>query len=325
MDDLIKLFPDVADALGIESVAIVEKDYYIVELLRLLQPLVFDTHQLVFAGGTALSKSGMSLKRMSEDVDIKMVPVPGFTQNHSRSQRKNLRKNIVQRINKLIDESGMFSFDESYPCVIRDEYRYVEIPVRYPQKYAQVPCLRPFIKLELIEAVLLEASENRDICSLLTDLTKQGNIAKAFPCVTIESTQAEKLVAMMRRTAAIVRNVERENDESLVRHIYDNFCIVREKGVDVPLLKHFVHECIQQDIERYGNQYHEFRVSPVQELKMGLEELEKNIIYKQRYQQFVVPMVFGDTPISWDEAYACFHQTALDVLDIQSHKIGQYR
>ncbi|EOG6956861.1 nucleotidyl transferase AbiEii/AbiGii toxin family protein, partial [Yersinia ruckeri] len=53
MDDLTKLFPDVADALGIESVAIVEKDYYIVELLRLLQPLAFDTHQLVFAGGTA--------------------------------------------------------------------------------------------------------------------------------------------------------------------------------------------------------------------------------------------------------------------------------
>lgn len=58
MADLIKLFPDVADALGIESVAIVEKDYYIVELLRLLQPLAFDTHQLVFAGGTALSKAG---------------------------------------------------------------------------------------------------------------------------------------------------------------------------------------------------------------------------------------------------------------------------
>lgn len=42
MDDITTLFPDVADALGIESVAIVEKDHYIVELLRLLQPLAFD-------------------------------------------------------------------------------------------------------------------------------------------------------------------------------------------------------------------------------------------------------------------------------------------
>ncbi|HCP2183955.1 TPA: nucleotidyl transferase AbiEii/AbiGii toxin family protein, partial [Escherichia coli] len=56
MDDLTTLFSEVADALGIESVAIVEKDHYIVELLQLLKPLVFDTHQLVFAGGTALAK-----------------------------------------------------------------------------------------------------------------------------------------------------------------------------------------------------------------------------------------------------------------------------
>ncbi|EQB99908.1 hypothetical protein B738_14432 [Photorhabdus temperata subsp. temperata M1021] len=45
MDDLLGLFSDVADALGIGSVSIVEKDYYVVELLRLLQPLVFDTHK----------------------------------------------------------------------------------------------------------------------------------------------------------------------------------------------------------------------------------------------------------------------------------------
>lgn len=58
MDDLTKLFPDVADALGIESVAIVEKDHYIVELLRLLQPLVFDTHQTGFCRWNGIVKSG---------------------------------------------------------------------------------------------------------------------------------------------------------------------------------------------------------------------------------------------------------------------------
>ena len=78
MDNLTLLFSDVADALGIESVAIVEKDHYIVELLRLLKPLTFDTHQLVFAGGTALAKSGIVLNRMSEDVDIKLVPTATF-------------------------------------------------------------------------------------------------------------------------------------------------------------------------------------------------------------------------------------------------------
>ncbi len=36
MPELTSLFPDVADALDIESVAIVEKDYFVVDLLRLL-------------------------------------------------------------------------------------------------------------------------------------------------------------------------------------------------------------------------------------------------------------------------------------------------
>ncbi|CDG97207.1 conserved hypothetical protein [Xenorhabdus bovienii str. puntauvense] len=315
MDDLTKLFPDVADALGIESVTIVEKDHYIVELLRLLQPLAFDTHQLVFAGGTALSKAGISLNRMSEDVDIKLVPVADFSQQYSRNQRKNVRKDIIQVITETIIASGMFCFDGEYPKVTRDEYRYNEIPVRYPQAYAQAPCLRPFIKLELMETDLLEAAENRDIYSLITGLTKKGEIVGAFPCATIASTQAEKLISMMRRTAASMRNLERVGDESLVRHIYDNFCIVREKGADVPVLKRFVQECIEQDIERYGNQYPEFCEPPVEELKMGLEELASNPVYKERYQQFVAPMVFGESHVSWEEAYACFRRTALDVID----------
>jgi len=117
--------------------------------------------------------------------------------------------------------------DEEYPKVTRDEYRYNGIPVRYPQEYAQVPCLRPFIKLELMETDLLEAAENRAISSLVMDLTKKGEAVRAFPCATIGSTQAEKLISMMRRTAASMRDVERAVDESLVRHIYDNFCIVR--------------------------------------------------------------------------------------------------
>ena len=76
MPDIKNLFADVADALGIGATSIVEKDYYVVELLRLLQPLKFERHDLVFAGGTSLAKANIQLNRMSEDVDIKIVPKP---------------------------------------------------------------------------------------------------------------------------------------------------------------------------------------------------------------------------------------------------------
>lgn len=314
MDNLTLLFSDVADALGIESVAIVEKDHYIVELLRLLKPLTFDTHQLVFAGGTALAKSGIVLNRMSEDVDIKLVPTATF-QTLSRTQRKGIRKEIVQTISSATTATGMFTFDDTHPKVTRDEYRYNDIPVRYPQRVAQAPCLRPFIRLELMEANLLEAPELRDIHSLVTALTGKTPVISAFPCATITSTQAEKLVAMLRRTAAVARNVERLDDASLVRHIYDTYCIAQTGNVDMRLLTDFFKRTIEQDIQRYGNQYPQFCVSPNDELKMGLDELERNPLYKTRYQQYVAPMVYGARKVSWDEAYASFRQLALAILN----------
>ena len=78
MPDLTTTFVEVADALGIGATSIVEKDYYVVELLRLLQPLQFESHRLVCAGGTALAKSSIDLNRMSEDVDTNLVPNAGI-------------------------------------------------------------------------------------------------------------------------------------------------------------------------------------------------------------------------------------------------------
>ncbi|MCI2285487.1 nucleotidyl transferase AbiEii/AbiGii toxin family protein [Colwellia sp. MSW7] len=62
------LFLDVSDALGMGNPAIVEKDYYVIVLLKLLSGLSSETHSLVFTGGTALAKSGIKTHRMSEDV-----------------------------------------------------------------------------------------------------------------------------------------------------------------------------------------------------------------------------------------------------------------
>ena len=83
MRELNEVFLAVADALNIDATSIVEKDYYVVELLRLLQPLKFETHDLVFAGGTALAKANIQLNRMSEDVDIKIIPKPNLFVNNS--------------------------------------------------------------------------------------------------------------------------------------------------------------------------------------------------------------------------------------------------
>lgn len=68
------LFVDVANALGLGNPAIVEKDYYVVQLLLQISALELEYHHIVFSGGTALAKSAIKTYRMSEDVDLMLAP-----------------------------------------------------------------------------------------------------------------------------------------------------------------------------------------------------------------------------------------------------------
>ena len=46
----------------------------------------------------------------------------------------------------------------------------------------------------------------------------------------------------------------------------------------------------------------------------GLEEIGNNPIYKERYEAFVTPMVFGSIQVPWGLAYERFHQSAMALL-----------
>ncbi len=91
------LFLDVSDALGLGNPAIVEKDYYVVALLKLLSELSSDTHSLVFSGGTALAKSGIKTHRMSEDVDIKIIP-KNLLAEVSKTQKRKARRELHHQV-----------------------------------------------------------------------------------------------------------------------------------------------------------------------------------------------------------------------------------
>jgi hypothetical protein len=80
-DDLLALAGEAADALGIPEPSFVEKDYWVVELLRsVMQPLglePIDGHvcsaRALLKGGTSLSKVFSIVERFSEDLDILIV------------------------------------------------------------------------------------------------------------------------------------------------------------------------------------------------------------------------------------------------------------
>jgi predicted nucleotidyltransferase component of viral defense system len=288
------LFADVADAIGLSNPAIVEKDYYVVQLLQLVNEIAPPLHDIVFSGGTALAKSSIKTYRMSEDVDLKMVPSEAFHALPSRSIKRKVRKGIRGII---------------------DEYRYMCFNIRYPQAYSQAPCLRPFIKLEFIESPILIKPEERIIGSIYAGVLKEPSEIISIDCATIIETQAEKVVSMLRRTASFARDNQRADDEALIRHIYDTYHIQQSNPSSIDDLAALIKQIIEIDVQRYGNQHTEFVASPADELRYGLDLLASKPIHEQRYTQYLVPMVYAKNPVEWKDAFGTFEILVNEVLD----------
>ena len=311
MNTLKQQFLEVSDALELGNPAIIEKDYWVVALLAELAKVSPEHHQMVFSGGTALAKSNVKILRMSEDVDIKLIPNPAFDEL-SRAKKKAARKACVNEIEQALTQSGLFNVETRS---VRDEYRYVEFELKYPQQFSQAPCLRPIIKLELIETIPLLDVESRSIQSLVAELYQQPQEVSAFDCVSVYATLVEKIISMLRRTMSVKRNTERSDDVALVRHIYDVHCITK---LSIPELNGIVglfKAVLEEDIVRFGNQHAEFVANPKQELLLGLKELEENPVFRQRFQDFVTPMVFNTEPHDFDTCFASFKRIAASLIE----------
>ncbi|MFA0338110.1 nucleotidyl transferase AbiEii/AbiGii toxin family protein [Vibrio breoganii] len=310
MKKLKQQFLEVSDALALGNPAIIEKDYWVVALLAELEKLTFETHQLVFAGGTALAKSNVKILRMSEDVDIKLIPSKEFDVL-SRGKKKTARKTLIEQIERTIEQSQQFTIESR---LVRDEYRYVEYELKYPQQFNQAPCLRPIIKLELMETIPLLEVEDRGVQSLVAELYKQPQEVSSFACVSVYATLVEKVLSMLRRTMLVKRDTERKDDVTLVRHIYDVHCIDTAQTLDIESLTSLFLTVLQEDVDRFGTQHPEFVVAPIKELRLGLQELEGNPIFRQRFVDFVTPMVFNSQPHDFDTCFASFKRIAHQLL-----------
>lgn len=76
--------------------AIIEKDYYVTEVLRIIAATVGD--KVIFKGGTSLSKGWNLIQRFSEDIDIFLDPLafePLLTKRGIDRELKNLRNAVA--------------------------------------------------------------------------------------------------------------------------------------------------------------------------------------------------------------------------------------
>ena len=68
--------------------SIIEKDYYVFMALKLMYS---QNNEVMFKGGTSLSKAWRVLNRFSEDIDLNLRPEVPFTDSHRTKLSNSIR------------------------------------------------------------------------------------------------------------------------------------------------------------------------------------------------------------------------------------------
>ena len=147
----------VSERSGIEE-SIVEKDYYVTMILK---KLTFRNPDVVFKGGTSLSKAYQVIERFSEDIDIT------FGEHIGEARRKKIKYNLMKPISETL-ELPIENWDK-----IESDKDYNHYDFLYDtMTIAEKDVLRPYVKLETALMTYSYPTEECEIKSIIYEYLK---------------------------------------------------------------------------------------------------------------------------------------------------------
>ena len=132
-DDAQRELREVQEYFRLPSVGLVEKDLYVVKAIAALAAIDAAPFTLVFGGGTALARAHKIIRRMSEDVDFKIVPLPAAP--ISRSGIRRALGKLGDQVTAALHAAG-FAFDPKDEACTRsqNENRYTVWQLPYADR-----------------------------------------------------------------------------------------------------------------------------------------------------------------------------------------------
>ncbi len=290
---------------GLPSPALVEKDWYVVKALTAIRTADTSPFRLVFGGGTALSRAHRVIRRMSEDIDLKIISDTPPT----RPALRRLRDTITLALQK-----AGFQFDPENPAQRESGNlsRYTLYHLPYEPIAAGQGILRPEIQVETAVWPLLRPAIERPVMSFLAEAFKLPPEVPAMPCVSLVETVAEKFVALTRRAGAEFAAAGGPRDPTLVRHLYDLH--VGRAHYDPAEMIALVQKIILSDVEAYGHQFPAYRDDPIGETRRAVTNMSADLAFANRYTAFLRDMVYGETPT---------FETALATTEALAEQLGK--
>jgi hypothetical protein len=212
--------------------ALVEKDYYVTETLRLIAGAVGD--QVIFKGGTSLSKGWNLIQRFSEDIDIFLDPrafVPELRGRAVDRELKRLRDAVAQHpaLTFLKEESQTIGgFGRS------DRFAYM-------QHFGEVGEVAGQVLVEAGTAIGREPTATIELSSYLATFLREVGLSLdaedeapfAMRLLHFRRTFVEKLFAIHAKVELLKRDGRPVGPYA--RHYYDLAQLVLQPEVDAML------------------------------------------------------------------------------------------
>lgn len=238
---------------------IIEKDWWVVQTLRLISSLDISEH-LVFKGGTSLSKAWGLIDRFSEDIDLAINrEFFGFSGDISRTQvgklkdasSKYLSNDFFSSMQKAFDNAGIRDVRLSVVDRRDPDDDPVKIEVVYPTVTEYSDYVQSRVLLEIGSRSLMEPSTVRSFRSMIGETFAELPFADenvSIRCVNPERTFLEKLFLLHEEHQ---RPKEKMIIKGKSRHFYDIYRIAQTEYIDKAITDSELYKSIVTHRERF--------------------------------------------------------------------------
>lgn len=210
------------------SPSIIEKDYYVTMILRLIVEKSADLGVVVFKGGTSLSKCHKAIDRFSEDIDIT------FTEHLGEKKRKKLKYNVMKSIS---DELHIPIKNWDFIQSDRDLNSYLFDYT--PLFKAPSSNLREGVKIETALASYSFPTEKLQISSYIGDtlIEKDAELARQFHLAPFTMNVQSLSRTFIDKVYASCDYYIQGKSRRLSRHLYDLYKIFPKITFDDDFIK----------------------------------------------------------------------------------------
>ena len=200
---------------------IVEKDYYVTMILYLLSQKEIE---VIFKGGTSLSKAYGVIDRFSEDIDIT------FKEHLGESRRKKLKYNIL----KPIAEDLEIEIKNWKDIESDKNYNYYDFYYNSVSDNSNFSGLSPFVKLETALMSYSFPTERRQISNYIYDTLKneEPELIKKYNLIPFEMSVQCLNRTLADKIFAVCDYYLQGKAQRNSRHLYDIFKLLNYVEID---------------------------------------------------------------------------------------------